>query len=55
MKFIFILFSFLSVALNSKNVFAQTVLVPDSSVSLDQYTAKCAGEGYICTQEFFFE
>lgn len=55
MSALILFLSFIVTVLNSQNVFAETVLVPDSSVSIEQYTAKCRMDGYTCTQKYFYD
>ena len=50
MKIFFIVIMLFTISLR-----AQTLLVPDSSVGIDSYNAKCEVAGYICTQKYFLE
>ena len=55
MSAIILLISFIVTILNAQNVFAETVLVPDDSIGIEQYTAKCHLDGYTCTQKYFYD
>lgn len=41
--------------LNSQTIFADTLLIPDSSISIENYASKCQLDGYSCTQKYFYE
>ncbi|MBC7464685.1 MAG: hypothetical protein H7256_01720 [Bdellovibrio sp.] len=50
-----LILSLIITVLSTNTVFAETILVPDSSVSFEDYSAKCRIEGYTCTQKFFYD
>ncbi|MFZ3230814.1 MAG: hypothetical protein WA160_11465 [Pseudobdellovibrio sp.] len=49
MKIFFILFYFSTI----QQTYAATLLIPDSTVSVENYNKKCQIDGYLCTQKYF--
>lgn len=37
------------------HVQADTLLIPDATITIDRYNEKCQLDGYVCTQKFFLE
>lgn len=50
-----LIFSFLFALLSNDTIFAQTLIIPDSTVSAETYAEKCELEGYLCIGTFQFK
>lgn len=55
MKNLTIFVSLLMTVLNSNVALADMLLIPDSTISIEQYASKCQLDGYSCTQKYFYE